>query len=104
AVGRVLAGPKPLSTTATSEPYLTAQRSSDLSMAWGSRTFILGGYVEDVSAAALEALVAHVAHLPGDASISVTAMGGAIGRVEDDAMAFTGRTVPFDVSPDSGWS
>ena len=73
-------------------------------MAWGSRTFILGGYVEDVSAAALDAFVAHVEHVPGDASISVTAMGGAIGRVADDATAFTGRTVPFDVSPDSGWS
>jgi FAD/FMN-containing dehydrogenase len=31
-------------------------------------------------------------------------MGGAIGRVADDAMAFTGRTAPFDVSPDSSWS
>ena len=43
-------------------------------------------------------------HVPGDSSISVTAMGGAIGRVSDDAMAFTGRTVPFDVSPDTAWS
>ena len=41
--------------------------------------------------------------MPGDSSISVTALGGAIGRAPDDAMAFTGRTVPFDVSPDSSW-
>lgn len=97
-------GPKPASATATSEPYLTAQRSSDLALAWGSRTAILGGYVADCSPAVLDAFVGHVEHVPGDSSISITAMGGAIGRVADDAMAFTGRTAPFDVSPDTSWS
>jgi FAD/FMN-containing dehydrogenase len=90
--------------TATSEPYLTAQRSSDLTLAWGSRTVILGGYVADCSPAVLDAFVAQVEHVPGDSSISVTAMGGAIGRVPDDAMAFSGRTAPFDVAPDTAWS
>ena len=28
----------------------------------------------------------------------------AIGRVPDDAMAFSGRTSPFDVAPDTSWS
>jgi FAD/FMN-containing dehydrogenase len=97
-------GPKPTSATATSEPYLTAQRSSDLDLAWGSRSAILGGYIADCSSAVLDAFVRHVEHVPGDSSISVTAMGGAIGRVADDAMAFTGRATPFDVSPDTAWS
>lgn len=100
----LLKGPKPAKVTATSEPYLTAQRSSDLSMAWGSRMAILGGYVADCSPASLDAFVAQVEHVPGDSSISVTALGGAISRVPDDAMAFTGRTAPFDVSPDTAWS
>jgi len=73
-------------------------------MAWGSRVAILGGYVADCSPAALDAFVAQVEHAPGDGSISVTALGGAISRVPDDAMAFSGRTAPFDVSPDSAWS
>jgi FAD/FMN-containing dehydrogenase len=103
-IAPLLKGPAPASVTATSEPYLTAQRSSDLTLAWGSRTVILGGYVGDCSPAVLDAFVAHVEHVPGDSSISVTAMGGAIDRVSDDAMAFTGRTHPFDVSPDTGWS
>jgi FAD/FMN-containing dehydrogenase len=103
-IAPLLAGPKPASVTSTSEPYLTAQRSSDLALAWGSRTAILGGYVTDCSPAALDAFVAHVEHVPGDSSISVTVMGGAIGRLPDDAAAFSGRTVPFDVSPDSAWS
>jgi len=104
AIAPLLKGPAPASVTATSEPYLTAQRSSDLDLAWGSRTAILGGYVADCSPAVLDAFVAHVEHVPGDSSVSVTAMGGAIDRVPDDATAFTGRTVPFDVSPDTAWS
>ncbi len=103
-IAPLLMGPAPASVTATSEQYLVAQRSSDLDLAWGSRTAILGGYVADCSPSVLDAFVAHVEHIPGDASISVTAMGGAIERVPDDAMAFSGRPHPFDVSPDTGWS
>ena len=103
-IAPLLRGPKPASVTATSEPYLTAQRSSDLTLAWGSRTYILGGYVADCSPAVLDAFVAHVEQVPGDSSISITAMGGAIDRVADDAMAFAGRSKPFDISPDSAWS
>ena len=103
-IAPLLKGPKAAKVTATSERYLDAQRSSDLTMAWGSRTAILGGYVADCSPAVLDAFVAHVEDVPGDASISVTVMGGAIGRVADDAMAYTGRDHPFDVSPDTAWS
>lgn len=100
----LLAGRKPAKVTATSERYLDAQRSSDLSLAWGSRTAILGGNVSDLSPAVLDAFVAHVEQVPGESSISVTVLGGAIGRVADDAMAFTGRTAAFDVAPDTAWS
>ena len=103
-IAPLLKGPAPASVTSTTEDYLVAQRSSDLALAWGSRTAILGGYVPDCSPAVLDAFVSHVEQVPGDSSISVTAMGGAIARTPDDAMAFTGRTVPFDVSPDTGWS
>jgi FAD/FMN-containing dehydrogenase len=103
-IAPLLAGPKPVSVTATSEPYLDAQKSSDLTLAWGSRTAILGGFVADCSPQVLDAFVAHLEDVPGDASISVTAMGGAIDRVPDEEAAFTGRTHPFDVSPDTGWT
>jgi FAD/FMN-containing dehydrogenase len=102
-IAPLLVGPAPVSVTASSEQYLTVQASSDLTLAWGSRTAILGGYVTDLTAAQLDAFVAQVDDVPGDSSISVTTMGGAIDRVPDDAMAFTGRAVPFDVSPDSTW-
>lgn len=103
-IAPLLKGPGPASVTATSEPYLTVQRSSDLTLAWGSRTAISGGFVADCSPQVLDAFVAHAEHVPGDSSISVMAMGGAIDRVPDDAMAFTGRTHPFDVSPDTAWT
>jgi FAD/FMN-containing dehydrogenase len=103
-IAPLLRGPEPAKVTATGEAYVDVQRSSDLTLAWGSRTFILGGNIADCSPSVLDAFVAHVEHVPGESSISVTALGGAIGRVPDDAMAYSGRTSPFDVAPDTAWS
>ncbi|MFL5685046.1 MAG: FAD-binding oxidoreductase [Chloroflexota bacterium] len=103
-IAPLLAGPTPASTTAATERYIDAQRSSDLLLDWGSRSFILGGYVTDCPPDVLDAFVAHVEDVPGDSSISITAMGGAIDRLDDDSAAFTGRGRPFDVSPDSSWA
>ena len=102
-IAPLLAGPKPASTTMTQERYVDVQRSSDLLLDWGTRSFILGGYVADCSPDVLDAFVAHVEQVPGDSSISITAMGGAIDRVADDDAAYTGRRNAFDVSPDSAW-
>ncbi|HET9082814.1 MAG TPA: BBE domain-containing protein, partial [Candidatus Limnocylindrales bacterium] len=76
----------------------------DLVLDWGSRSFILGGYVTDCAPDVLDAFVEHVRSVPGDSSISITAMGGAIDRFADDSAAYTGRGRPFDVSPDTSWS
>src|SRR4029079_1078613 len=103
-VAPLLAGPKAASVSATDQAYVEVQRSSDLSLAWGSRTFILGGNVADLTAAHLDALVAPCERVPGESSISITAMRGAIGRVADDAMAFSGRSSPFDIAPDTSWA
>jgi FAD/FMN-containing dehydrogenase len=103
-IAPLLAGPKPAKVTATHERYVDVQRSSDLSLAWGSRSAILGGNIADCSDAVLDAFVAHVEDVPGDASISVTVLGGAIARVGDEATAFTGRSAAFDVAPDTSWS
>ncbi|MEO8469491.1 MAG: FAD-binding oxidoreductase [Chloroflexota bacterium] len=103
-IAPLLRGPKPVSVTAASDPYLTVQRSSDLTLAWGTRFAISGGSASELSPSVLDGLVRHVEEIPGDSSISITAMGGAIARVPDEAMAFTGRTAPFDISPDSAWT
>jgi FAD/FMN-containing dehydrogenase len=96
-------GPEPVSVTANSVPYLEVQTAHDLVLGWGRRSFIKGLYVDDVPSDALDELVELVAAGPGEASISVTAQGGAIGRVAEDAMAYAGRAAVFDFSADSTW-
>ena len=102
-VAPLLRGPKPAMDTTGPQSYLEVQASADLARAWGGRTFILGGNVADASPRALDAFIEHAARAPGEGSIALTALGGAIGRVSDDAMAFTGRTAPFDISADISW-
>jgi FAD/FMN-containing dehydrogenase len=97
-VAQLVRGPEPAKETAGAQQYLEVQASADLAMAWGGRSFIA-----DVSPATLDAFVEHAARAPGEGSVSITALGGAIGRVSDDATAFTGRTAPFDVSADISW-
>jgi FAD/FMN-containing dehydrogenase len=98
------AGPRPISVTIGSQPYLDVQAAHDLVFGWGSRSFIVGHYANDVRAEALDEVVELVATSPGDATFSITALGGAIGRVPEDATAYAGRDAAFDVSSDSSWT
>ncbi len=102
-VAPLTAGPRPASVITGSQPYLEVQVANDEAMGAGHRSFIRGGYVNDVRPEALDALVDHVGRAPGEGSFSITAQGGAIGRVADEAMAFTGRDAPFDASADTAW-
>jgi FAD/FMN-containing dehydrogenase len=96
-------GPEPVSISGASKPYLEVQTANDLAMGWGRRSFIKSLYADDVRPEALDELVAHVASGPAEASFSVTAQGGAIARVDEDAMAYTGRAARFDLSADTAW-
>ncbi len=98
------AGPEPLTTTIGSSPYLDVQVAHDLAFAWGSRSFIKSHNGNDVRPEALDELVEHMANRPDEATFSVTALGGAIGRVDEDATAYAGRAAPFDLSADSSWT
>ncbi len=97
-------GLEPLTTTVGSAPYLDVQTSHDLAFGWGSRSFITSHNANDVRAEALDEMVTHVAEVPGEATFSITALGGAIGRVPEDATAYAGRASAFDLSADSAWS
>ncbi|HLO36260.1 MAG TPA: FAD-binding oxidoreductase [Candidatus Deferrimicrobium sp.] len=97
-------GPKPLTATIGSQPYLDVQTAHDLVFAWGGRSFIKGHNANDVRPEALDELVELVAVAPGDASVSITALGGAIGRVAEDAAAYAGREAAFDLSADTSWT
>lgn len=97
------AGPEPVSSTDGSQPYLEVQTANDLAMGWGHRSYIMGGYANDFRPAAFDALVEHVARAPEASSFAITVQGGAIARVSDEAMAFTGRDARFEMSADSEW-
>ncbi len=96
-------GPEPLSVGGGSQPYLEVQTAHDLVLGWGGRSFIKGLYANVVRPEMLDAMVDHVADGPAGGSFSITAQGGAIARVEEDAMAFAGRAARFDLSADSSW-
>ena len=97
--------PEPLTTMIASVPYLEVQTAHDLAFAWGSsRSFINSNNGNDVRPEALDELVRLVDDVPGEATFSITALGGAIGRVADDATAYTGRDSAFDLSADSSWT
>jgi FAD/FMN-containing dehydrogenase len=97
-------GPGPLTTTIGSQPYLDVQTAHDLAFAWGSRSFIKSHNANDVRPEALDELVELVATAPGEGSFSITALGGAIARVPEDATAYAGRDAAYDLSADSSWT
>jgi FAD/FMN-containing dehydrogenase len=97
-------GPAPLTATIGSAPYLDIQTAHDLAFQWGSRSFITSNNANDVRAEALDELVELVATAPAAGTFSVTALGGAIARVPEDATAFTGREARFDMSSDATWT
>jgi FAD/FMN-containing dehydrogenase len=96
-------GPEPVTSTDGSYPYLDVQTAHDLAMGWGRRSDIMGGYANDVRPEAFDAMVEHVAVASEGASFALTVQGGAISRVADDAMAFTGRDARFEMSAGSDW-
>jgi FAD/FMN-containing dehydrogenase len=96
--------PAPVSTSIGSQPYLEVQTAHDLVFDWGHRSFLGGCYANDVRPEALDELVELVATAPGNGTFSITALGGAIGRVPEDATAYAGRAAAFDCSADAAWS
>jgi len=97
-------GPEPNSVSGGSQAYLEAQTAHDLILGWGGRSFIKGHYANVVRPESLDALVEHVAAGSSGASFSITAQGGAIAQVAEDATAFAGRAARFDLSADATWS
>jgi FAD/FMN-containing dehydrogenase len=97
-------GPAPLTATIGSAPYLEIQTAHDLAFQWGSRSFITSNNADDVRPEALDELVELVATAPAAGTFSVTALGGAIARVSEDATAYTGRESHFDMSSDATWT
>jgi FAD/FMN-containing dehydrogenase len=102
-VATLHAGPAPVFVAEKGYPYLEIQTAHDLAMGWGHRSIIESAYANDLRPATIDALVELVTRAPDGASFSITVQGGAIARLADDAMAFTGRHARFDLSADADW-
>lgn len=90
--------------TIAAKPYLALQGMFDDANAWGHRFYMKSGFVNQLSDELIR-VCAEQTDVPagGDCSMSFWAMGGAISRVGDDAMAFTGRTAGWWVSAEAQW-
>ena len=98
-------GLDPLMDTFAPQLYVAVQGMNDEAMAWGKRFYMKGGFLAELSDEAIQACAAQMIDVPpgGECGVSLWAQGGAIGRVSDDAMAFTGRTAAFWVGLEAAW-
>ena len=85
-------------------PYLEIQTANDSSLDWGNRFYMKGGFVEELTPEILDVAIEAMRTPPGDCSIGFWTQGGAIARVPEDAMAFTGRTAGFWVGAEAFWT
>jgi len=83
--------------------FLDVQAVNDEPMAWGHRFYMKGALLPDLKPGFIDAAVEAVARVPGAGEISLWAMGGAISRVPEDAMAFTGREATYWVGVETLW-
>ena len=101
---RPLRDAAPLFDTFDVRPYLELQGSGDEDMAWGKRFAMKGGFLAALSPGFVDIGLERIAEAPGDECwVGLWAQGGAIARVADDAMAFTGREAPFWLGVEAAW-
>jgi FAD/FMN-containing dehydrogenase len=90
----------PVADTFRQVPYLELQTSGDDDMAWGKRFYMKGGFLAELSDGFIDAAMAHTT--PRGA-VTLWAQGGAISRIPEDTMAFTGREAPFWLGVEADW-
>ena len=98
-------GMDPLMDTFAPRQHVDVQGMNDEAMAWGKRFYMKGGFLGALSDEAIAVCTEQLADVPtgGECGVSLWAQGGAIARVADDAMAFTGRSAPWWIGVESAW-
>ncbi len=83
--------------------YLEAQHANDDAMEWGHRFYMKSGFAPTLPDEMVDRCVEQIAQSGGAGSFSIWSWGRAIGRVAEDATAFTGRGAEFWVSAEALW-
>jgi FAD/FMN-containing dehydrogenase len=86
-------------------PYVRAQRLFDAAGRAGSFVHGAAGQLARLDDAVCAAIEDHAEHLPSSESIvMISAMGGAVGRVPQDATAFSHRDTAFSYALNAVWT
>jgi FAD/FMN-containing dehydrogenase len=86
-------------------PYAGFQGAFDPLLAAGGRNYWKSSNFSGLSDAAIDAVIAAAASLPGaECEVFVAQLGGAMGRVAADATAFVGRDSKFIMNVHGRWS
>jgi len=94
----------PVEDTVRSRAYLDLQTMSDAEMGWGKRFYMKGGFLGELTDGFVDAALERCEGAPSPGcSITLWAMGGAITRTPDDAMAFAGRSAAFWLGVEAEW-
>ena len=98
-----LRGFDPLLDTFTSQSFIALQAANDEEMRWGRRFYMKGAYIDTLSDEFMDICEEQIAKSSEGCSIPIWAQGGAVGRVPNDAMAFTGRDAAFWIGTEAYW-
>jgi FAD binding domain/Berberine and berberine like len=95
----------PLEDSIEPKPYLVSQHLADESMEWGHRFYMKSAFLPTLPDELVRIGVEHVHRIPSGAEgeFSVWSWGGAIGRVAEDATAFTGRDAGYWLAAEVQW-
>ena len=84
--------------------YLDLQAESDDHYRWGRRNYWKGLLLEALAGEAVDRIGALVAAAPGpDCGVGLLSLGGAFGRVPEDATAFSGRSATLWLITEAVW-
>jgi FAD/FMN-containing dehydrogenase len=84
--------------------YLALQGMNDEVMGWGKRFYTKSGFFPELTDEIVSACASLTEAIPSDAELSLWCHGGAVGRVSNEAMAYTGRDAAFSCSAELLWT
>jgi FAD/FMN-containing dehydrogenase len=95
---------KPLADQIKVTDYVTVQQSADKVNAPGQNFYAKSGFLAQIDAALIDAIVDGFRASPNRATVAVLQQfGGAMGRVREDATAYPNRRAPYEILVLGGW-
>ena len=83
-------------TTSTESTFVELQQASDEGTAWGIRCYSKGGFLPQLDDDFISLLLERLSVAPTeDCDVYMIQLGGAVGDVEEDATAYSGRAAAF---------